>query len=172
MKINYELTEEDYLNFNLFHAKNSKATRKALNAQRFLSPLIFLTMAFIFSGVGNIPLLYPVIIFSLISILWIVFYPKYFYSHILRHTKKMLEEGKNDGLFGKGTMILSDEGIVDSTFNGETKVNWAGIKKIEEDNDYFFIYNSAVAAYILPKGMLTNVEEVRNYVTEKISKSL
>ena len=168
MRINYNLTEKDYLNFNLFHVENSKATRKVLNTQRFVSPIIFIAMAFVFSRVGNVSLLVTLITFSLISIFWIIFYPKYFYRHITRHTKKMLKEGKNDGLFGEGYLILSDEGIVDSTSNGETKVEWAGINKIEEDADYFFIYSSSVAAYILPKRAVTSVEETRNYMTSKL----
>ncbi|MBB6447859.1 hypothetical protein HNR53_004570 [Bacillus benzoevorans] len=35
MEINYNLSEEDYLNFNMFHAKNSTAVRRALNLKDF-----------------------------------------------------------------------------------------------------------------------------------------
>ena len=31
MKINDSLTEEDFLNFNMFHNKNSKTAKRALN---------------------------------------------------------------------------------------------------------------------------------------------
>ena len=37
MEINYNLTEEDYLNFNMFHVKNSKAVKRTLNMQRFIT---------------------------------------------------------------------------------------------------------------------------------------
>ena len=37
----------------------------------------------------------------------------------------MIKEGKNDGLLGEHHMILSEEGIIEFTVNGETKVNWA-----------------------------------------------
>ena len=35
MEIHYNLTEEDYINFNLYHIKNSKAGKRALVLQRF-----------------------------------------------------------------------------------------------------------------------------------------
>ena len=44
MNINYNLTEEDYLNFNMFHVKNSKAVKRALNMQRFITPIIFIVL--------------------------------------------------------------------------------------------------------------------------------
>ncbi|MFC0476366.1 YcxB family protein [Robertmurraya beringensis] len=56
-------------------------------------------------------------------------------------------------------MRLSEEGIVDESVNGQTKVNWAGVVDVKEDEHNLYIYNSAVSAYILPK---------RNYPSLKI----
>ena len=168
MEIDYNLTEEDYLSFNVFHAKSSKTVAKSLVLQRFLSPIIFLIAGFMFAWIGDGSLIVSLIIFSIMGILWIVYYPKYFYGLITKNSRKMLKEGKNDGLLGDRCMILSDEGIVDSSSNGETKVKWAGIKKIEEDDNYFYIYNSAFTAYILPKQSLTNIVDARDYLKTKL----
>ena len=168
MEIDYKLTEEDYLNFNLFHAKSSNTIAKSLALQRFLLPIIFLIAAFMFAWIGEGSLVGSLIIFSIMGILWIVYYPKYFYGFMTKNSKKMLEEGNNDGLLGDRCMILSDEGIVNSSSNGETKVKWAGIKKIEEYDNYFYIYNSAFTAYILQKQSLTNIVDARNYFKTKL----
>lgn len=168
MKINYELTEEDYLHFNLFHVKQSKTAIKSLNIQRFLTPVFFIIVAFIFSGIGDMPVVFPLIIFGLISIVWLIFYPKYFYSLVMRQSKKMLREGKNDGLLGEQQMALSKEGIVYTTSNGESQAKWSGIKKVLEDSDFFYLYNSSVSAYILPKRALSNVEEAKGYFDSKL----
>ena len=127
MEIRYSLTEEDYLNFNMFHIKNSKTAKRALNMQRFLTPILFIVASFVLSKVGNISFLGLFIAFLIVSILWIIFYPRYFYSYVIRNTKKMIKEGKNDGLLGEHCMIFSEEGIVDSTTTSETKVTWSGI---------------------------------------------
>jgi hypothetical protein len=81
----------------------------------------------------------------------------------------MIKEGKNDGLLGEHHMTLSEEGIIEFTVNGETKVNWAGIKYLKEDNFYFYLYNSVLSAFILPNKELNSVEKLRNYLEKKIS---
>ncbi|MED4453154.1 YcxB family protein [Metabacillus fastidiosus] len=167
MEIKYYLTEEDYLHFNLFHIKNSKTTSRALNMQRFLTPIFFLILSYILSAFLDEPFIGLFIIFFILSILWIIFYPKYFYSLIIRQVKKMIKEGRNDGLLGDHHMIMTEEEIVDSTANSETKVTWSGIEMFKEDDDYFYLYNSSVSAYILPKRALNDVEEIKNFIQSK-----
>ncbi|PAQ15594.1 YcxB family protein [Bacillus sp. FJAT-42315] len=170
MEINYNLTEEDYLKFNMFHVKNSKAVKRVLNMQRFLTPILFIIVSFVLSKVGSVPFLGVFITFLVISILWIIFYPRYFYFYVIRNTKKMIKEGTNEGLLGEHHMVLSEEGIIDSTSNGETKVTWSGIKTISEDKHNIYLYNSSVSAYILPKREVDDVEEIKTYLKSKVTK--
>ena len=151
MKIKYNLTEEDYLEFNMFHVKNLKAVKRTLNLQRFLTPIFFIIASFVLSKVGSMSFLEVFITFLVVSIIWVIFYPRYFYSYVIRNTKKMIKEGKNDGLLGEHYMVLSEDGIIDSTSNGETKVTWSGINTLSEDRQNIYLYNSSVSAYILQK---------------------
>lgn len=167
VEIEYLLTEEDYLHFNMFHVKNSKTATRSLNLQRFLTPLFFVTFAFVFSAITDIALLGILMTFIVISILWMIFYPKYFYAHVRRQTKKMIQEGKNEGLLGKHHLLMSEEGIFETTSNGETRIGWASLKECKEDEDYFYLYNSGLSAIILPKRDLTNVEKTRKYIYAK-----
>jgi hypothetical protein len=169
MKFNYNLTEDDFIKYNLFHVKNSESALKSLKMQRFLTPVLYAIIAYVLSSFADIPFLYAFIPFLIVSILWVVFYPKYFYNRITRHTKKMVTEGKNEGLLGKHSMNLTEEGIVDSTSSGETKVHWSGIEKFKEDDSNLFLYNSSISAYIIPKRDLTDLEEVRTYLKTKLT---
>ncbi|MFP7298762.1 YcxB family protein [Neobacillus niacini] len=169
MEIKYNLTEEDYLKFNMFHISHSESANKSLKTQRFATPFVYIIFAYIFANIADIPFLYSLIPFLIVGILWVIFYPKYFQSRILSQTKKMIREGKNEGLLGEHTMILSEEGIVDSNTKGETKVHWSGIIKLVEDESNLYVYNSSVSAYIIPKRELNDVEEVRNHIKSKLS---
>ncbi|RDW22444.1 hypothetical protein CWR48_01685 [Oceanobacillus arenosus] len=164
MEINYNLTEEDYLNFNLFHMKNSKSVMKSLNIQRFLTPIFFILISYLFSLISDTPFLFAFIPFLLISILWFVFYPKFFYKTVIRNVKKMIREGKNSGLIGEHHMILTEVEITESTATDEIKVKWSGIQAFKEDDEYFYLYNSSVSAYILPKRELKNADDVKDYL--------
>lgn len=169
MEFKYDLTEEDYIHFNLFHLKNSETANRALTIQRWIGPIIFIISVFVLSKISDLPFLVLFITFLIMSILWIFFYPKYFYNHVIRHVKKMINEGKNSSLLGEHKMTLTEEGIIDITTNGETKVNWSGIETYKEDNDYFYLYNSSVSAYILPKRKIPN-EEIKHFLTSKMNK--
>lgn len=169
MEIKYTNTEEDYVKFNLFHVKNSKTAMKALHIQRIIGPIIFFIFTYVFSKLDNSNFLVWFIPFFILSILWVIFYPKYFYRHITRMAKKMIKEGKNEGLLGEHRMIFTDEGIEDHTSNGQTKVNWTGITEFKEDDANFYLYNSSVSAYILPKRDLENAVEMKNYLRSKLT---
>lgn len=170
MEVTYHLTEEDYLQFNRFHIRNSKTFKRALVIQRVTGPIIFLLMAFIFSSIGNLSFATLLVPFIILSVLWIVFYPKYFYASVIRNTKKVIKEGKTGGdLLGKHQMILNETGIIDLTENGETKVVWSGILELKEDEYNIYVYNSSVSAYILPKRDLNNVAEVWDYLRANIT---
>lgn len=164
MEFKYNLSEEDYIHFNLFHLKNSKAASRSLTIQRWSGPILFIVL-YTIGDQTSLGLSLTI----LLSILWLFFYPKYFYNYTIRHVKKMIKEGKNANLLGEHKMTLTEEGIIDTTTNGETKVNWSGIETYKEDNDYFYLYNSSVSAYILPKRDIQN-EEISHFFTSKISK--
>lgn len=169
MKINYTLTEEDYLNFSLYHAKNSTATRNSLRKQRLIFPLLFLIVSYFFAWLFKQPFLgVPLVIFSIVSILWLIFYPKYFYNFVIRHARNMLNEAGDNGLLGEHQMTFSEKSIVDSTSKGKTKMEWTNIKKLEENDDYFYIYSSPVIAYILPKKAVSGIDETRNFINSHI----
>lgn len=153
----------------MFHFENSKAAMKTLMRQRFLYPFIFLLFSYPFSNIADVPFVFSFLWFLICGILWVIFYPRYYYNFVKRNANKMIKEGKNDGLLGEHHMTLSEEGIIEFTVNGETKVNWAGIKYLKEDNFYFYLYNSVLSAFILPNKELNSVEKLRNYLEKKIS---
>ncbi|AGA67927.1 hypothetical protein Desdi_0381 [Desulfitobacterium dichloroeliminans LMG P-21439] len=172
MEITYSLSEEDYLKFNLFHIKNSEPAKQALKKQRFLGPVIFMAFAAFLSLTGNRPTEEVFIVFALLSVLWFIYYPKYFYRYVTRNSKTLLRAGRNDDLFCEHHMDLADEGIVDTTARGETKLNWAGIQAIREDEDNLYLYNSSISAYILPKRDLDNPDELKRILEENTQKAL
>jgi hypothetical protein len=170
MDLKYQLTEEDYINFNLFHMKNSETIMKSVRNQRIFTPVFYLLFSVVFSFLLDIPFLVSFTPFFILSVLWVLFYPKYLFGRAIRHTKKLVKEGRNESILGEHHMVLNDEGIVDKTSKGETKVTWSGINELKENDQYIYLYNSALSSYILPKREFENVEEIRQYLNKKITK--
>lgn len=108
-------------------------------------------------------------IFLVMGILWFIFYPKYFYRHVLRQVRKMLKEGKSDGLLGEHLLVVSEEGIVETTSKGEMKANWSSMEKFAEDEHCFYLYNTALSACIIPKREIEDVEKLRTYIQSRVN---
>lgn len=171
MELIFELTEEDYINYNLDHSKKSPSMKKSILIQRIMGPVIFVIAPFVIIQFSEIPLWYWLMIFGLSSIAWFVYYPKYTMWEIKRRVKKMLEEGNNENLFNQRKLLLTDEGITETSSIGASNISWDKIESLEETEDYLYIYISSVSAHIVPKRIFENLDEQEEFVG-KIAKEI
>lgn len=167
-EFSYELTEQQFVDFNLYHAKHSKAVQRSLTVQRLLIPAIYLAMPFVMAPIFDwsvVSLLIPFVIFAA---LWIVFFPAYFYWNIKRASRKMVNEGRNQGLLGHHQLFLDAEGVREVTTNGEAHVRWSGIEKYGEDERNVYLYNGAMSALIVPKHAVPDMDLLLRLLAEKV----
>ncbi|WP_158599118.1 YcxB family protein [Planococcus salinus] len=172
MELNYKLTEEDYLDFNLFHAKNSPAVQKQVTMQRIFVPLLYIGIAILASMFLDMPFLVLFIPFLIMGTLWAIFYPAYFYRLIKRNATKMMREGKNEGVLGAHTMIFTEDGLREISPKGEMSISWSGIENFGESPSGFYLYNSGMSALIIPKKELGDSGEVSAFLNGKIKNRL
>lgn len=169
MELNYKLTEEDYVDFNLFHAKNSPAVQKQVTMQRIFVPLLYIVLAFLAFTYLDMPsFLVLSVMFFIMGILWAIFYPAYFYRLIKRNAAKMMREGKNEAVLGAHKMIFTEDGLREVSPKGEMSISWSGIETFGEGESGFYLYNSGMSALIIPKKELGNSAEVSSFLKEKI----
>lgn len=171
MELVFELTEEDYINYNLAHSKKSPSMKRSILIQRIIGPIIFVIAPFIIIRFSDIPLWYWIMILGLASIFWFIYYPKYATWEITRRVKKMLEEGNNENLFNKRSLVLTEKGIKEVSSIGESHISWDKIVRLEETKDYLFIYISSVSAHIVPKRAFGNLNEQNDFIN-KITEQL
>lgn len=169
MELKFELLEEDYINFNIDHANKSPSLKRNVTFIRILGPVTFLIAPFIVIKFSEIPLWYWMTLFGITSIIWIVFYPRYFDWEMRRRIKKMLKEGKNESLFKERKISLTDEAIIETSSSSQSSTIWSKIDRIEETDRYIYIYNSSISAYIIPKRVFKNNKEKTNFL-EEVSK--
>jgi hypothetical protein len=149
-KVEYDLTKEDYIAFNMHYLDHSPIIKRSLFIQRYVVALVFLAFPFIFSNMSGVPLLLPLIVYGAIFIAWIVYYPRYFKATTKKRILRMIDEGSNDNLFGPRSMILSESGVEEISDHGESRSSWRSIEKIDETVDYIYIYISSINAYLVP----------------------
>jgi len=166
MEIEFELFEKDYINFNIDHTNKSPSLKRSLLVQRILGPVIFLIAPFIIIRFSEIPMWYWITIFSITSVIWLVFYPKYFNWEMKRKIEKMLKEGSNESLFQKRKIIITDTEMVQKSPTGEIITKWNEVNRVDETNEYIYIYNSSISAYIIPKRAFENENAIKVFLAE------
>ncbi len=162
MNLEYQITKQDYIDFNIYHMTHSVTMKRSLFIQRFIFPIIFLVLPIFLIRITAIPLWYWFTTFIISSILWVVFYPKSLKKSVKRKISKILEEGKNTGILGNHIFSFTEEGIVDKTEFSETK--YSLIEKVVESETHIFIYVSAVMAYIIPIRIFGSADEKNNFL--------
>ena len=167
-KINFDLDKEDWLEFNLYWIKNSPSSKKMKNRSLLALPILSVGIILL-EGLNKGEWLIPIVVFGVANILWYVFYPKRYENRVLKNSEKMISEGKNKKLLGPHEIELSDSGIKEQTPSSKAEVNWDIIEKFVETDDYFYLFDSAVSAYILPKVAMDSIENVRSLIKENVN---
>lgn len=166
MEINYNLTEQDFLDFNSYHAKQSPAIKRSILKQRLMGPVIFLIAAFLAIRRSDVQQSYWITLFGITSILWFIFYPKYFYWEISRRTSKTLKKKENAKVLGEKTIRLASGKLKEIGIDNEEIASLDSIEKIEETEKHLFIYISPVSAFIVPIEAFEDRESKKEFISK------
>ena len=167
LEIKFEITEEDYINFNLHHVGDSPSQKKTYNILRYLLPIICTIPIY---SIGTVlfkqPKVYWAIIAILFLLIWIITYPKQHTKLITREAKKMLKEGDNSSIFGDKTMIIDKETMKVFNETSSETTSRSSIKDIKLYDDMILIYLNSITAEIVPTRCLD--ENQKNFLIEDL----
>lgn len=151
MEINFKVTEEDYIQFNLHHLENSPSQKRLYTILRFIVPMLSSLVVY-FSGTRlfNQPSLYWIIVAIVFAVGWIIYYPKEYKRSIVKQVKKMLKEGDNSAVFTDKKLVVegNDISFIDCyTTEILTKESIQSVKVFDE---MIVLYVGSVSAHIIP----------------------
>lgn len=160
MKLNFSLNEQDVINFNLYHFRNSKFTQRRLFFLRLLIP-VWAVLVFLFLNRSNLDLtsiLWNSPLFAF-GILWYFFSDKLYYWRLKNNVKNLLKEGRNQGMIGVQNVELTDEALIVENESGVFKHVLKAIHRLEEGDGYLFLYVTSLSAFIVPLHVFQNSEK-------------
>jgi hypothetical protein len=163
MKLNIQLTEEDYI----------KANYLNLRSKRIVMWAGFLVVAFLaITMVTSIFRAYayhedPTCAYIMAgAFILIVFFFKVRFPQRLRHIFR-----QQKSLHSPHSVEFTDAGIVSTRVEGETKHGWDYYRKWNEGKTLFLLFQSEVLMNMIPKRCFTSPEEMaefRELLTKKI----
>ena len=84
--------------------------------------------------------------------------------------RKTLDRQMDKKLLGPVEMTIDETGIVSANRLKRRDINWISVSKTEEDESYFFIYQTGDNSLIIPKNKIApaEVEELRSLLTKHV----
>ncbi|MBJ9993632.1 YcxB family protein [Paenibacillus sp. S28] len=160
MVISFDINKEDYWKFNKHVIMNNLKYKR-----RFLTSLILLpvVMSIIFM-LMQLPTWYSWTAGIILGLGVHV----YSYKRFKRRVLSLLDD--KPGLLGEHTITLADEGIIENTSVNESIHKWPGIRSIEHNDEYIFIFLNQTMAHIIPKRAFESSETAAVFLKEAQSK--
>lgn len=174
MEIKYELLEDDYIKFNLYHLRNSSTYKKQVFILKYIVNTVAAISIFcIGSFIFNQSMLFWLLISILFLIIEIKTNDKQNEKREVKQIKKLLKEKDNKFIFGKKTLKIDNEKIyVKSDLSEEVK-DIQSIIDIKIYEDLILLYDSSVTAEVIPTRYLqkNEREEFVNILKNNLNKN-
>jgi len=164
MNINYQLTNSDFLEYQLYTSSKSELHKKRRFRSRIIVPIIYLLFGLYLAnknednGIG--------IVFAGIAILWFLFYPVYSKWRYERHFKKHVEENYKNRINKPVEIDFNENSVNAKDFTSESKISGTELKELIETKNHFFIKLTTDLSLIIPKHSIENQAELKKRVTE------
>ena len=84
---------------------------------------------------------------------------------VLRYAIRSLvrDERPGRGQLGRHRVVLSEDGLTESTAVNESRTAWAGVDRVEQSQDYIFIYITPATAHVIPKSAFSDPQEAEAF---------
>jgi hypothetical protein len=170
MKIETEITLEDLVAFNRYHAENSRFLKRGRDFIKYLG----YGFALFILGIALLDILRGKILSSVINIVLaflLITIIRFSQGQLIDiYARGMYKEGKNKGLFGHREITIRDDAIVEESDSGTHATKWQSVGKIIRTEKYIFVYASSVSAYLIPRRFFVNdtaYNELYNLILSK-----
>ena len=152
MKLEIEITRQDYLDFNIFHYIRKRLPRSIITCLVALAVIQF----YLYKDKTHV----DVGLIVVTSILYVVFY----FFFIYRSLRKTRNTPKEDGaMLGKKELEFTDDQIICTGRDSSSQYKWSAVKSLEESKKAFYLYLDTNMGIVIPKRSFKDTAEQQSY---------
>lgn len=170
-EIEYEIREQDLIAFNEHQLQKSEKIQKVMRRHQSILPGIIVVIAmFLFFYFKDIPSATYV---GLIALGWGLGIPLFIRWGLRRQIRKMYSDEEKANILGRCALRIEKDQLVEINAQGESRMPWADILRVEATKKYAFIFISTNAALIVPRATTTkgNLHEFVKEADEHIERA-
>lgn len=162
-EIEYEVREQDLLAFNEQQLKNSARLQKTLRRHQGTIPGMLMVIAlFVWFYFQNT---LSAIFVALSGAAWGVLAPLYMKWNIRQQFRRMFTDEEKASILGTYRLRIEPDALVEISKQGESRVKWADILRVETTKHYAFIFVTRDTALIVPRATM-KAGNLVEFVTE------
>ena len=168
----FNFSRDDALALAWHYYSASRTVQKARLWGQFTCPLVMIWIAamnfYQDPGQGRLS-----VFLLVVAVVWALFYPRYYNSHLLRTAAKMFKETSYQKTFGPCSIALDDDGIVSSSQVGEGKYNWSSVDRVLLTHHHLFIFLAGPHGYAIPRNQVpdTTIQQMKEFAEGKIPRT-
>jgi YcxB-like protein len=162
MNASYELHREDLAAFSDFHQRTSPAARKyrtkffGIAFALFAFFPVWIVMTSDKPRVQTAKDIWPLFLGPLLFAIFALPYVRWRSRHMSR---RLLNEGKNAGFYGKCELTICDGGLTETRPSGTTSRNWSSVERVALTPQHLFVYTSGIEAFVVPRSAFSTVSD-------------
>ena len=146
-RIEYTLTAEDLLQFNLYYSSISPNHARQRKRHRILVPVVYMILALLLLREGSH---IAATLFTLFAAVWFALSPRWLRKRYCKHYERHIAETAGDVLPRSTVLELLPDGIFSSSHIGETKFRYDAVDRVVENNGYTYVFIGKGMALVLP----------------------
>ena len=161
-EIHYEVREKDLIAFNEHLLADSERIQKTVRRHQATIPGIIAVIALLlFFYFKDIPSAIYVI---LIAVGWGLGVPFYLKWSMRKQIRNMYSEDERANILGHYTLRAERDALVEISANGESRLPWKEVLRVEVEKKYVFVFVSLTAALIIPRDTLAKGSNLHEFV--------
>ncbi len=161
---NYNVTEQDYLEFNKNHLKNSKEGKSLITVYRLLAFVIAICPIpnLLEIGFSNPFLTIIELLLVMIGVILFICADKFALWCVSIAAKHRKKSGKMN-YTPEGTISFDEEQIIDVCETSEMKIKYSVLEKVYVTPVAFYFYISSMQAFILPYKSFSSQQQLDEF---------
>lgn len=163
MNIEYTLTNDDFLTYQLYASSKSVSQQKKRRNNKILYSIIYVLFGLYLSFRDNNHL--GIIIFGVLAVLWYILFPQYSRRKYEKYFQKHVEENYNNRTHKPITIAIEDDYILSKDFVSESKISGSEVVSLIEISNHYFIKLATDSSLIVPKHAIDNQTSFKDEVT-------
>lgn len=170
MKFKINLTDDDFIAFNIYYIFKSKGGKRSITIGRssVLIVAILAIIAFAVARGASKVLLVEAVVLLVIAILWFFLYPNLIKRSVAKRLLKMRREG-NLPYETEVELDFSESQVSEKTESSFRETPYSDFSQIQETDQYIYLEKHTAESMIIPLRCVEDKNALLGFLREKIN---